>query len=119
MEDIELIEIENRIFTIRGVQVMLDSHLAEMYQVETKVLNRAVKRNVERFPESFRLQLTTNEFEILRFQIGTSNDDALRFQIGTLKERGLKSLNANVETGRGKHRMYLPYVFTEQCVAML
>ena len=107
MENIELIEIENRIFTIRGVQVMLDSHLAEMYQVETKILNRAVKRNEDRFPESFRFQLTNIEYENLRFQFGTSSEDSLRFQIGTLNK------------GRGQHRKYIPYVFTEQGVAML
>ncbi len=99
--------IENRIFTIRGVQVMLDSHLAEMYQVETKILNRAVKRNEDRFPESFRFQLTNIEYENLKFQFGTSSEDSLRFQIGTLNK------------GRGQHRKYIPYVFTEQGVAML
>lgn len=93
MENIELLEIENRIFTVRGVQVMLDSHLAEMYQVETKILNRAVKRNGDRFPESFRFQLTNIEYENLRFQIGTS------------------SLHGG--------RRYLPRAFTEQGVAML
>ena len=65
-------EIENRIFTIRDMQVMLDSHLAEMYGVDTKVLNQAVKRNVDRFPESFRFQLTEVEFSNLRSQIVTS-----------------------------------------------
>jgi len=100
-------EIESRIFTIRGMQVMLDSHLAEMYGIETKMLNRAVKRNMVRFPESFRFQLTNNEYENLKFHIGISGEDSLRFQNGTLKE------------GRGKHRKYFPYVFTEQGVAML
>jgi len=57
--------IENRIFTIRGVQVMKDSDLADMYQVETKVLNQAVKRNFERFPENFRFQLTIEEMNVL------------------------------------------------------
>lgn len=61
MENIELIEIENRIFTIRGVQVMLDRDLAEMYQVGTKVLNQSVKRNKERFPAMFHFQLSENE----------------------------------------------------------
>ena len=97
-------EIENRIFTVRDVQVMLDSHLAEMYGVETKVLNQAVKRNVERFPESFCFQLTEVEFSNLRSQIVTSSD--LRFQYGT----------SSTEHGG---RRYLPYVFTEQGVAML
>ena len=97
-------EIENRIFTIRDVQVMLDSHLAEMYGVDTKVLNQAVKRNVGRFPESFRFQLTEVEFSNLRSQIVTSSD--LRFQYGT----------SSTEHGG---RRYLPYEFTEQGVAML
>ncbi len=101
-------EIENRIFSVRGVQVMLDSHLAEMYSVETKILNRAVKRNIERFPDSFCFQLTENEWEYLRSQIVTLNrGESLRFQDGTLNK------------GRGQHRKYLPYVFTEQGVAML
>lgn len=90
----ETVLIENRIFTIRGKQVMLDSHLAEIYGIETKILNRAVKRNSDRFPESFRFQLNEKEYENLRFQIGTSSE-----------EHG--------------GRRYLPYVFTEQGVAML
>lgn len=87
-------EIENRIFTVRGIQVMLDSHLADLYDVETKQLNRAVKRNLERFPEKYCFQLTELELENLRCQIGTSS-----FEHGG--------------------RRYLPYVFTEQGVAML
>lgn len=86
-------EIRNLIYTIRGKQVMLDSDLATLYQVETKNLNKAVKRNVERFPASFCFQLTEEEVENLRFQIGTSS----------LSYGG---------------RRYLPYVFTEQGVAM-
>jgi len=86
-------EITNLIYTIRGKQVMLDSDLAVLYQVETKNLNKAVKRNIERFPASFCFQLTEEEVENLRFQIGTS------------------SLNYG-------GRRYLPYVFTEQGVAM-
>ena len=83
------------IFTIRGKQVMIDEDLADLYGIETKYLNRAVKRNPERFPKAFMFQLTKEEYE------------ALRFQIGTLK------------TGRGQHRKYLPFAFTEQGVAML
>ena len=86
-------EIRNLIYTIRGKQVMLDSDLAALYQVETKNLNKAVKRNIERFPASFCFQLTEKEVENLRFQFGTS------------------SLNYG-------GRRYLPYVFTEQGVAM-
>ncbi|MDV3616149.1 DNA-binding protein [Elizabethkingia anophelis] len=87
-------DIENLIYTVRGKQVMFDKDLASLYQVETKILNKAVKRNIERFPETFCFQLTDEESETLRFQIGTSN------------------------AGRGGRR-YLPYVFTEQGVAML
>ncbi|CAD0000863.1 ORF6N domain-containing protein [Flavobacterium salmonis] len=86
-------EIRSLIYTIRGKQVMLDSDLASLYQVETKNLNKAVKRNIERFPVSFCFQLTEEEVENLRFQIGTSS----------LSYGG---------------RRYLPYVFTEQGVAM-
>ena len=86
-------EIKNLIYTIRDKQVMLDSDLASLYQVETKNLNKAVKRNIERFPVSFCFQLTEEEVENLRFQIGTSS----------LSYGG---------------RRYLPYVFTEQGVAM-
>ncbi len=87
-------EIESLIYTVQGKQVMLDSDLALLYQVETKILNKAVKRNIERFPDTFCFQLTEEESDSLRFQFGTSN------------------------TGRGGRR-YLPYVFTEQGVAML
>ena len=84
--------IQNSICTIRSVQVMLDSDLAEMYEVETKNLNRAVSRNIDRFPIKFRFQLTQNEFEeyekSLRFQNGTSKneDKPLRSQNVTSKE---------------------------------
>lgn len=105
----DVITIQKKIYTIRGMQVMLDSDLAELYGVETKMLNRAVKRNIERFPDKFMFRLEDDEWEDLRFQIGTSKgmNNSLRFQNGTLKSQ------------RGKHRKYLPYVFTEQGVAML
>ena len=90
---ISTMEIKNLIYSIRGKQVMLDSDLASLYQVETKNLNKAVKRNIERFPVSFCFQLTEEEVENLRFQFGTSS----------LSYGG---------------RRYLPYVFTEQGVAM-
>ncbi len=100
--------IQRKIYTVRNLQVMFDIDLAEFYRVETKYLNRAVKRNSERFPEEFMFQLTEGEWDSLRFQIGTlKSDDSLRSQ------------NATLEKGRGKHRKYLPYVFTEQGVAML
>jgi hypothetical protein len=66
--------IERRILLIRGHKVMLDADLAELYEVETKTLNRAVSRNVERFPEDFMFQLTAEESRTLRYQIGTSNE---------------------------------------------
>lgn len=96
-------EIENRIFTIRGVQIMLDSHLAEMYCVETRVLNQAVKRNIERFPSTFRLQLTEAEF-----------NQCSRSQFVTLNIDG-----KNKKPKRGQNIKYLHYAFTEQGVAML
>ena len=101
--------VASRITSLRGVPVLLDSHLAEMYAVETKALNRAVKRNAARFPESFCFQLTAEEWANLRCQSATSNSaDSLRFQSGTL----------NIPA-RGQHRKYLPFAFTEQGVAML
>jgi hypothetical protein len=98
--------IQQKIYTIRGVQVMLDSDLAAFYGVETKVLNQAVKRNIERFPQEFMFQLDDNEWESLRFQFGTSNKDSLRSQVVTSKSK--------IEG-----RRYFPYAFTEQEVAML
>ena len=89
--------IKNLIYVIRGQQVMLDSDLATLYQVETKALNRQMKRNIARFPEDFCFQLTEFEFENLRCQFGTSSLE-------------------NVNYGG---RRYLPYVFTEQGIAML
>jgi len=96
--------IDRLIREIRAERVMLDSDLARLYNVETKALNRAVRRNLGRFPPDFMFRLTDEEFEELRRQSGAS---ALRYQIGTLKP------------GRGQYRKYLPYVFTEQGVAML
>lgn len=85
----------SKIYLIRGQKVMLDKDLAEMYGVETKVLNQAVKRNAERFPEDFMFQLSNEEWISLRSQIVT------------------------LESGRGKYPKYLPFAFTEQGVAML
>lgn len=83
------------IYVIRGQKVMLDEDLAAMYEVSTSNLNKAVKRNPDRFPNDFMFQLTKEEFERLRFQVGTSK-----------------------ESSRGGRR-YLPYAFTEQGVSML
>jgi len=121
--DLQILDtIQNSIYTIRGMQVMLDEDLAKLYQVETKTLNRAVKRNIERFPTEFRFQLTNEELEILRFQFGTlsdSHNSNLKYQDGTSSEISLRFQNGTLEKGRGKHKKYLPYAFTEQGVVML
>ena len=88
--------IERAILLIRGHKVMLDSDLAALYEVETKRLLEAVKRNIARFPSDFMFQLSDEEFSVLRSQFATSN----------------------VSTGRGGRRS-TPYAFTEQGVAML
>lgn len=93
----ELVQIKDLIYTIRGYRVMLDSDLAMLYGVETRVLNQAVKRNIERFPKHFMFRLTYDEFQTLISQFVISKDKE--------EKRG----------GRQK----LPYVFTEQGVAML
>ncbi|AFV98530.1 MULTISPECIES: ORF6N domain-containing protein [unclassified Sulfuricurvum] len=113
--------IKTKIYTIRGMQVMLDSDLAELYGVETKNLNRAVNRNSDRFPQNFMFQLSEEEHQNLKSQFATSSlSDSLRFQNGTLDdEESLRSQFVTLENSRGKHRKYLPYVFTEQGVAML
>jgi hypothetical protein len=111
--------IENKIYTIRGKQVMIDSDLAFMYQIETKVFNQAVKRNIERFPEEFRFRLTKEEFEELRSQIVTSKKQYLNQSTNNkqLIEENQRSQIVTFETILNKR--YLPYVFTEQGVAML
>lgn len=94
-EIIPMERIEQHILLIRGQKVMLDSDLAELYQVSVRRLNEQVRRNAKRFPTDFMFQLTVEEYEVLRSQIAT------------------------LKPGRGKHRKYLPLVFTEQGVAML
>lgn len=97
--------IENKIFIIRGHKVMLDSDLAQLYEVETKRLNETVKRNIGRFPERFMFQLTSQEWKNLKCQFGSSNSYTI-----------LKSQNATSNRG-GKQK--LPYVFTEHGTLML
>lgn len=87
--------IQSKIYDVRGVKVMLDKDLAELYQVTTGNLNKAVKRNNSRFPSDFMFQLTKEEWDSLRFQFGI------------------------LESGRGKYTKYLPHAFTEQGLAML
>ena len=97
-------KIKDKIYTIRGLQVMLDVDLASIYNIETKQLNKAVNRNLNRFPEKFRFQLTKEEYENLRFQIGTLS---------------LESGSSATKNEWGRHTKYLPHVFTEQGVSML
>jgi hypothetical protein len=91
----ELEVIQNKIFEIRGFKVMLDFDLALLYNVETRVLKQAVRRNSNRFPEDFMFELTEVELNSLRSQIVT------------------------IKNGRGQHSKYLPFAFTEQGIAML
>ena len=92
------------IHTVRNQQIMLDSDLAEIYGVELRRLNEQVKRNVERFPEHFRFQLTQKEFENLRRQISTSSDGGpLRSQNATLTDLKSQSTTSS-RKGRGQHR---------------
>ena len=110
----EVQTIQNMIYEIRGQRVMLDFDLAALYNVETRVLNQAVKRNIERFPEDFMFQLTKGEFEILKSQIVTS--------IST-DNQGDAILISQIVTSKPKERrggtQKPPYAFTEQGVAML
>jgi hypothetical protein len=91
----QLQKVQHKIYEIRNQKVMLDFDLSELYDVETKVLNQAVKRNIERFPVDFMFQITKSEFDSLRSQFVT------------------------LENGKGQHSKYLPYAFTEQGLAML
>ena len=122
MENVTAQTIENKIFTIRGVQVMLDKDLAELYEVETKVLNQAWKRNIERFPEEFCFQLTKEEVESSR-QIATSKTEnispKLQIVTSTFTNGSSRSQIVTLNNGRGSNIKYLPYAFTEQGVAML
>lgn len=90
----ELMIIQNKVYTLRGCKIMLDFDLAELYEIETKALKQAVRRNIERFPDDFMFELTREEHLSLRSQIVTLE-------------------------GKGRHTKYLPFAFTEQGVAML
>ena len=96
----ENIVIEDMIYTIRGVQVMLDKDVAKLYQVETRKINQVIKRNIDRFPKEFCFKLTKEEIEEL----------SLRSQFATLNKNN---------NSRGQHIKYLPYVLTEQGIMML
>ena len=130
--DIEVIK--QRIYEVRGLRVMLDRDLAELYGVGTKVLNQAVKRNIERFPEDFMFKLNKGEWVVLRSQIATLKESttsadteeigiietSLRSQIVTLKDdKNCMTSQPVMSNGRGQHSKYLPYAFTELGIAML
>ena len=132
----EIVNIEPKIYTVRGIKVMLDSDLALLYGVPTKRLNEAVKRNKKRFPERFMFRLTKDEWQNLKSQIATSSYDEgpiLRSQFATFnsKKQNLKSqivtssydegplLRSQIVTFNSATRKYLPYVFTEHGVTML
>jgi hypothetical protein len=131
----ELATIHSKILEVRGQKVLLDRDLAEMYGVEVRVLNQAVKRNIERFlGEDFMFQLSKDEFNnYLIFQDGMSNDNSSRSQFVTLNDS--KNLKSQITTAfdadssrsqivilnkkRGSNIKYKPYAFTELGVAML
>lgn len=93
--------IQSKIYEIRGCRVMLDSDLAALYQVETKALKQAVKRNIERFPSDFMFELTKEEVECLRSQIVTLKNNPDEMEEATSSKRG-------------KHTKYLPYVLRKR-----
>ena len=97
--------IENKIFFIRDERVMIDSDLAELYAVETKALNRAVKRNSERFPADFMFQLTAEEAATLRCQIGTSKPGSggRRYLLNVFTEQGVAMLSSVLKSNRAVH----------------
>lgn len=101
-------QIENLIFTIRGVQVMLDRDLAKLYDVTTGNLNKAVKRNIERFPERFMFQLTKEEFEQIKYNFQTCSNE--------IQNSNLMFQNGISNWGGTRH---LPFAFTEQGVTQL
>lgn len=98
--------IQNRIYEVRGERVMLDFDLAELYDVETRALNQAVKRNIERFPDDFMFQLKPLEFEVIRREV-----EAI--------QKSPSSQIVMMELPQNRADKYLPYAFTEQGVAML
>ena len=109
------------VIRLRRENVILDSDIAELYGVATKVLNQAVKRNIDRFPSDFMFQLTEEEIENLRSQYATSSSGATpsRSQFATLNTNKGFSRSQTVTLKRGQNIKYLPYAFTEQGVAML
>jgi hypothetical protein len=105
---VELQVIQNKIYEVRGHKVMLDFDLAELYEVPTKVLNQAVKRNIQRFPSDFMFRLTIDEWDVMRSQIATAS--------GNIKTMQSQNVTASLKK---RNITATPYAFTEQGLAML
>ena len=114
----EIESIKHRIYEVRGLRVMLDRDLAELYNVETRTLNQAVKRNINRFPDDFMFRLNKNEWTLLRSQIVISNSDATPPENKYVSTTDSSLKSQIVISNRGGDRA-LPYAFTELGIAML
>lgn len=114
--DIEVIK--HRIYEVRGMQIMLDRDLAELYNVETRALNQAVKRNIDRFPDDFLFRLNKNEWTLLKSQFVTSNIDSTTIDNKDVSATDSSLKSQIVISNRGGDRA-LPYAFTELGIAML
>ena len=110
--------IRHRIYEVRGLRVMLDRDLAELYGVETRALNQAVKRNIDRFPDDFLFRLNKKEWTFLKSQIVISNTDATTADNKDVATNGDSLKSQFVISNRGGDRA-LPYAFTELGIAML
>ncbi len=110
--------IRHRIYEVRGLRVMLDRDLAELYGVETRALNQAVKRNIDRFPDDFLFRLNKNEWTFLKSQIVISKNDATTADNKDVATNGDSLKSQFVISNRGGDRA-LPYAFTELGIAML
>ena len=99
----QLVTIQNRIYEVNGIKVMLDFDLAELYEVETRVLNQAIKRNIESFPQDFMFRLTKEEWEIMLSQSVTTSSSQI----------------VMMDLPKNRTGKYLPYAFTEHGVTML
>lgn len=99
-EIVPIEKIENKIYTLRSTKIMLDQDLAELYGVETGQLNRAIKRNIDRFPDDFMFQLTKQEFENLRCQFGISSWGGRRYPPYAFTENGVAMLSSILNSKR-------------------
>jgi phage regulator Rha-like protein len=113
--------IQQNIHDVRGEKVMLDYDLAVLYEVETRVMNQAVKRNVDKFPEDFMFRLTSKEWDFIQLQnSNTVNKDSPSSQIVMMKDKGkTNSSQIVMSSSKNRGKAYLPYAFTEHGVTML